>query len=226
MHKCIELYVGGILPSDQILEYYDNNFDDYCQTDFDPEKKEQYYLQGYDYLKNISKYLPLDEYNILGVEKQLSFTLKEDRDGYEPREYPMTGFIDLLLQNKKTGGLEFRDHKSSGMKFKRNGEPYKNEEEHWKNFQRQQYLYTVPYIESGKKVETLSWNMFRTKTIKSIPWKREDYEEAYYWALDQIHKLEQEEEWSSNADFFYCKNLCGYRNNCIVARGDADDFYG
>jgi hypothetical protein len=42
----------------------------------------------------------------------------------------------------------------------------------------------------------------------------QEYQEAYYWALDQIHKLESEEEWEPNIDFFYCNNLCGYRFNC------------
>lgn len=126
----------------------------------------------------------------------------------------MTGFIDLLLENKETGELVFTDHKSSGMRFKRDGLPYKNEEEHWKAFQRQQYLYCVPFVEAGKKIEALQWNMFRTKYLKKIPWKKEDYEEAYYWALDQIHLLENESEWEPNVNFFYCKNLCGYRFNC------------
>lgn len=216
VHKCLEIYLQGILPIDQIVEYYDSNFDDYCKSDFDPERREQYYNQGYEYLKDIPKYLPLDKYNIIGVEKELSFVLREDREGYEPREYPMTGFIDLLLENKETGGLVFTDHKSSGMRFsKKTGLPYKNDEEHFKAFVRQQMLYTVPYVEAGKKIEALQWNMFRTKYIKKIYWTREAYDEAYYWALDQIHLLENEENWLPKQDYFYCQNLCGYRNNCI-----------
>lgn len=161
----------------------------------------------------------------MGVEKQLKFTLKETTSGFE-KEYPFTGFIDLLLKNKKTGGLIFMDHKSSGMKFKRNGDPYKNEEEHWKAFQRQQLLYTVPFIEAGEKVDYLSWNMFRNQFIKTIPWTREGYDEAYEWALKQIHILENEGEWIPKQDFFYCKNLCGYRYNCsFAAQEEESNFY-
>ena len=126
----------------------------------------------------------------------------------------MTGFIDLLLRNKKTGELELRDHKSASMRWKRNGEPYQNHAEHWQNFKRQQYLYCVPFVESGQKIGALSWNMFRMKYIKQIPWDYQEYQESYYWALDQIHKLEEESEWEPTIDFFYCKSLCGYRNNC------------
>lgn len=225
VHECLEYHAKGILPDDQILEYYDNQFNDYCKTYFDPEKREQYYIQGYEYISDIPKYLPLDKYNIIGVEKELHFNLVEDRPGYEHREYPFTGFIDLLLENKKTGGLIFTDHKSSSMKFRRDGEPYRNQEEHWKAFQRQQLLYTIPFVESGKTVEALQWNMFRSKFIKRIPWTQEAYEEAYYWALDQIHTLENEKIWSPNVDFFYCKNLCGYRNNCMFGSEDRDDDY-
>ena len=216
------MYAKGILPEDQILEYYDANFDDYCKSDFDPERREQYYNQGYDYLKDLSKNLPLDKYEVVGVEEHVSFTLKEDRPGYEPKEYPMTGFIDLLLRNKKTGELELRDHKSASMRWKRDGEPYQNHAEHWQNFKRQQYLYCVPFVESGQKIGTLSWNMFRMKYIKQIPWDYQEYKEAYYWALDQIHKLESEEEWEPNIDFFYCKNLCGYRFNCPYNNQEED----
>ena len=212
------------MPVDQILEYYDNNFDDYCKSEFDPERREQYYAQGYEYLKDISNNLPLDNYEVLGVEQKIEFTLKEDRPGYEQKEYPVTGFIDLLLKNKETGGLEFRDHKSASMKFKRNGEPYQNYVEHWEHFKLQQYLYSIPYVEAGERVEALSWNMFRTKIIKRIPWMESEYKKAYYWALDQIHKLEEEKDWLPNKDFFYCKNLCGYRNNCEMAQFDEELF--
>ena len=69
--------------------------------------------------------------------------------------------------------------------------------------------------------------MFRTKYIKKIYWTREAYDEAYYWALDQIHKLEQEEDWEPHVDFFYCRNLCGYRNNCFDAQSmEEEDAYG
>ena len=214
IHQCIQYYCKGILPADQILEYFDNNFEDKCQSEFDPERREQYYLQGYDYLSDLPKNLPIEDYEIVGVEKKLSFFLKERRPGYEEKDYPFTGFIDLLLRNKKTGNLIFMDHKSSGMKFKRDGLPYKNEEEHWQNFQRQQLLYTVPFIEAGEKVDFLCWNMFRNQFIKTIHWSQEGYDEAYNWALDQIHLLENESEWEPNVNFFYCKNLCGYRFNC------------
>lgn len=66
--------------------------------------------------------------------------------------------------------------------------------------------------------------MFRTKYIKKIPWDYNDYKRAYYWALDQIHKIEDEEEWEASPDFFYCKNLCGYRNCCMFATGGDERF--
>ena len=104
MHKCLEIYALGILPDSQILEYYDTNFDDYCQTYFPEDKKEEYYLQGYEYLAHLSENLPLDKYEIVGVEKELSFELKEYREEYRDENgelpvYKMTGFIDLLLKN-------------------------------------------------------------------------------------------------------------------------------
>ena len=228
VHKCLEIYCGGVLPPDQILEYYDSHFDDYCQTWFPEEKREQYYLQGYEYLQHIENNLPLVDYEILGIEKKLSFELKEFRDEYRDESgklpsYQMTGFIDLLLKNKNSGEIEIRDHKSSTMRFsKKTGQPYKSDAEHWKAFQRQLYLYSYPLVESGVEVTSLSWNMFRSGVIKVIPWVKEDYDEAVTWALDQIHLLEKEEEFAPKEDFFYCKNLCGYRDSCFVANQKND----
>lgn len=221
VHECIEYYAKGILPDDQILEYYDNNFDDYCKTYFDPEKREQYYQQGYEYVKCISKKLPLDSFEVLGVEEQLTFSLKERRPGFENRDYPFTGFIDLHLKNKKTGEIIIMDNKSASMKFRRDGSVYKNQEDHWKKFQYQLYLYSYPFVEKGEKIDTLAWNFFRQGgLIKPIPWVKEDYEEAVNWALDQIHTLENEKLWFPNEDFFYCNNLCGYRNKCFMPQGE------
>lgn len=223
VHQIIEYYAKGILPPDQLLEYYDNNFDDKVQSECDPKRREQYYNQGFDYVSNISQNLQLEDYDILGVEKALKFSLKERRPGFEERDYPFTGFIDLFLKNKKTGKIIIADNKSANMRFRRDGTPYKNQEEHWLAFQRQLYLYSYPFVEEGQEISYLSWNFFRQGGVfKTIPWKRKDYDKAVNWALDRIHFLEQEEEFLPKPDFFYCNSLCGYRYNCAFT-GSQDD---
>ena len=109
------------------------------------------------------------------------------------------------------------------MRFKKNGDPYKSDEEHWQAFKRQLYLYAVPLVEAGETVSCLSWNLFRQGVIKSIPFDVKALREAYDWALDTIHLLEKEDEWEPKQDFFYCRNLCGYRHNCFATQADGQE---
>lgn len=218
IHHVWEKYAKGKVARDELVSYYDSKWGKYIKHDLmngdeiDFEKEQGYYDTGVNHLEN---QLPdLSRFEILGVEKKVSFEV----NGYE-----MVGYIDLLLKDKETGEITIWDHKSSAMKFKKNGEPYKADAQHWKDFQRQLYLYSIPVLEEYGRVDYLSWNLFRQGYVKTIPWNKEDFEEAKTWALNTIAAIEQEENWEPKEDFFYCRNLCGYRDSCPAMNKESED---
>ena len=150
--------------------------------------------------------MPLDEYNIMGVEKKVEFKIDK---------YPFIGFIDLFLQDPTDGKFILCDHKSSSIKILKSGAISKSDQEHFLDFKRQQYLYCKPIIEEYGDgcIKELWWNMFRDRNWIKIPFDKNEYQEALDWALNTIHEIENETEWLPNSDFFYCNYLCGI-NGC------------
>lgn len=207
MHTILEKYAKGELSIFEISQYYEEHFDQVITERFPYNKyvdlRESYYQKGLDYLNNIN--LILDDYEILGVELKVEFEISGR---------PFIGFIDLLLRDKKTGEIIILDHKSSSLKFKKNGEISKTDAAHFLEFQRQLYLYSIPVIKEYGKVSFLEWNMFKDQKFVKIPWTEEGYHDAIKWAEDTLTAIENEKEWlPNNSNQFYCRNLCGQREN-------------
>ena len=147
---------------------------------------------------------------MLGIEQEVRFKIGD---------YDAVGYIDLLLKDKSDGNIIILDHKSAALKFKKNGEISKKDAQHFLDFQRHLYLYSKPVIEQYGKVDWLVWNMFRQRDYIKVPWTEDGYNEALNWAENTIHRIEAEEEWSANPDYYYCHNLCGQRNICEYGEG-------
>lgn len=208
MHTILEKYAKGELSLFDISEYYEEHFYDAVQHEFPPSKvdlRQKYYDDCLEYLNDIN--LQLDDYEILGVEKEVRFKVGK---------YNFIGYIDLLLKDKETGGIIVLDHKSANLKFKKNGDISKTDLEHFKSFKRQLYLYSKAVIEEyGVAPEKLTWNLFRLNKLYSIPWEQEGYNEALKWAKETIQTITQEELWLPNTDGkYFCNNICGQRDNC------------
>lgn len=212
MHKILEMYERGELDIFSAPQYYEENFNDAIPWDAPPNQyvdiRQSYYDKGLEYLENID--LILDEYEVLGIEQEVRFKIGD---------YDAVGYIDLLLKDKSDGNIIILDHKSAALKFKKNGEISKKDAQHFLDFQRQLYLYSKPVIEQHGKVDWLVWNMFRQRDYIKVPWTEDGYNEALNWAENTIHRIEAEEEWSANPDYYYCHNLCGQRNICEYGEG-------
>lgn len=206
IHKILEMYAKSELSLFDISQYYEDNFWLEVTEDAPPNKyvdiKQSYYQKGLDYLDNID--LILDDYEVLGVEKKVKFKIDK---------YEMIGYIDLLLRDKKSGEIIILDHKSASLKFKKNGEISKTDLQHFTDFKRQLYLYSMPVIEEYGRADYLEWNMFKDRGHIKIEWKKDEYEDAIKWARDTIELIEHESSWFPNPDYYYCHYLCGQRNN-------------
>lgn len=208
-HSILEGYAKGEISIFEVSEVYEEEFNNVVVHDAPPNKyidlRQSYFDKGLDYFNNFD--LNLDRYEILGVERKVEFQIV-DKD--------FVGFIDLLLRDKETDDIIILDHKSASLKFKKNGEISKKDADHYKDFQRQLYLYSLPIIEKYGKVNKLRWNMFKDQKEIEIPWQEEGCEEAQKWAKDTISLIEKEKDWAPNPDFYYCHYLCSQRNNCCA----------
>lgn len=202
-HKILEMYENGELDMWDLPMYFEEHFAEEVPYDAPPNKytdiKQDWFDQVLDYFNNID--LPIDQYEVCGVEKKLDFMVDK---------YPFIGFIDLFLRDPKDGKFILCDHKSSNIKILKSGKISKSDQEHFLAFKRQQYLYCLPIIEEYGKgcVKELRWNMFRNRQWISIPFDEKEFQETIDWALDTIHRIEDETEWLPNPSFFYCWNLC------------------
>lgn len=206
VHKILEKYEKGELSLFELCDYYEENYRENVPCPAPPNNYvdvvQSYYDKGLDFLENID--LNLESFEILGVEKKVEFTVGK---------YKMVGFIDLLLKDKKTGEITVLDHKSGSLKIKKNGDISKSDEEHFKSFKRQLYLYSVAVInEYGVKPKYLKWNLFKDKSYITIDFDDKEFEEAKQWVLDTIHTIEKDTQWLPNPDYYFCHNLCDMRN--------------
>lgn len=207
IHSGLQKIYEGSLSIWDAQQWYEDNFGKVVLHNAPPNNyvdiAEEYYNDGYNYFGNISQLD--DKYEILGVEKDLSFNIKRK---------PFVGFIDLLLKDKNTGEIMICDHKTAKLKFKKNGEISKTDIEHFESFKRQLYLYSKPIIAEYKHVDYLAWNMVRMDKIIKIPFDKNEYESSLNWAIDKIKYISKEALWLPNKDEFYCRNLCGMREIC------------
>ena len=139
--------------------------------------------------------------------------------------YDFVGCIDLLLGDKVTGEIIILDHKSASIGILKSGKIAKKDREHFEDFKRQLYLYSIPIIEEYGKVDKLKWNLFKEQKFIEIPWKEDEYNESIRWAEQTIKNIENETEWNINKEMieaqeqgkyppFYCMNLCSQRFRC------------
>lgn len=209
MHSILQQYAEGKLDVWDLVDYYDEHFNEEIIHEFPPNKyvdlRRQYYDKGIEYLENID--LILDKYDILGVEKKVEFQIA-GKD--------FVGYIDLLLQDKTTGEITILDHKSSTIKILKNGNISKTDEHHFRKFIRQLCLYAIAVKAEYGRVDFLEWNMFKDMSHIKIKFNEEDYNEAIQWATDTLLRISQERDFEPTIDSFYCWNLCSQRNNCCL----------
>lgn len=208
VHHILEEYYKGKISIFELPSYYEEHFDENIIKEAPPNNyvdlRESYYQKGLDFFNNLNNF-DFDKYEILGVEKEIRFTVLDK---------PFIGYIDLLLREKSSGNIIMQDHKSASIKLLKNGNPSKKYVEHVLEFKRQQYLYSKAIKEEyGVFPSILQWNFFKEQMLYKIEFNEEEYEEAIKWAEDTIKLIQNECMWlPDNSNQFYCYNLCGYRN--------------
>lgn len=222
VHELLEKYSKGELASWDLLDKYVDEFELQVNKPFPPNSfvdlHDSYYNDGYAFLERFDGFD--DEYETLGVEQPFVVDFGD---------FKLRGFIDLILRDKKTGGIVVLDWKSKS-KFASKKEQAE--------YARQPYLYSKYIFDTyGVWPEKLRFYMFRKDTMVDIPFSQYDYNEAVEWARSQVRRIEykidnDDDGWMPREDLvgkdgqpnFFCSFICGFRNNCRYVKEVKDEF--
>lgn len=214
-HTLIERYIKGEIPIYEISNYYESDFEKEVTITpimpSSPDFKNKCFQAGLQYFENFD--LHLENYNVLGVEKPVEFELEG---------IPITGKIDLLLEDKNSGKITIMDHKSTDFKLRRDGEPVSESTKKISGYKKQVYMYSIPILQEYGHVDYLKWNFIRGNVFYTIPFDTNDLEKTKHWILNTIDKIKNDTEWKPNLSFMYCANMCSMRMDCPYRQEDID----
>ena len=194
------------LSLDEAAQYYVDNFDNNIFYKVKKSTMNKTFELCADYFANMDIDW-LKDYEVLGVELEIEFKI----EGYD-----FIGYIDLLLRDKRDNKIVVVDHKSSPYPLKANGEVKKNALHSFESYKKQMYLYSYAIKEKyGEFPKEIRWNHFKDNgEMVTIPFKKEECDAVIKWLTDTIHNIENEDNFKPSLDYFYCKNLCNFRNCC------------
>ena len=204
-----KIFSGEIRPEDA-TKYFIDNYDNNVFYKVKQATMDKTFYSVVDYFDNLDLSW-LDGYEIIGVELEVKFKVDN---------YNFIGYIDLLLRDKKDGRIVVLDHKSTEYPFKQDGKTVKKKSEHSFNlYKKQMYLYCHAVKELyGETPKEITWNHFKDGGIfATIPFVQSEYKATLEWFRTTLKAIEKEEEFEASQDFFYCNNLCNFRNSCEYA---------
>lgn len=204
MHKIGELLAKHELPLQDAPTYYIDHYEDICyQTK--QSTMDNTFDKCLDFLCETDG-IDENKYEILGVEKEVHFKIGK---------YDFVGYIDLLLRNKETQEIIICDYKSASHFLKKNGEVLKSAEKQFSEYSKQMYLYSKPIFEEyGVFPSKICWIHFKDSgALTVIDFNEDKYAMSLQWAEDVIRRMKKETEFGACTDWFYCKNLCDFRED-------------
>lgn len=206
VHEILAMIFEGKLTPDEATQYFVDNYDTYVCYKVRESIMDKTFESCANYFANVD-FSWLNDYEILGVELEVRIKIKE---------YEYVGFIDLLLKHKQTGKIIIVDHKSASYPFKKDGKGIlAKSKDSFESYKKQMYLYSHVVKEMfGEFPEEICWNHFKEEKVASIPFDMAEYENAIKWFVDTIREIEKEEDYEPTIDYFYCSNLCDFRNCC------------
>lgn len=212
MHSILEKVYKKELDPNDAFDYFLNNYDNNVFYSVKQSIMDSTCDKCLSYLDDISNFDWINQYEVLGVEKEIRFTYRKNK---------FLGYIDLLLRDKSDGKIVIVDHKSEEYPFNKNGSVKAKCQNSFENHKRQMYLYSYAINEEYKELpKELKWNHFKDGgQISTVTFDETEYAQALKWATNTIRNIKAETEYISDldpkgSDFFFCNNICGFRNSC------------
>lgn len=207
MHDVLEKICKNELSVFEIIDYYTEHFELDVTYNAPYNKysdiRSSYFQKGINFLEHVIKYTH-DGYKIIGVELKVDFVI----DGIE-----FVGYIDLLLQDEKSGEIIAVDHKSTNISFKKNGEISKKNLEDIDSFKKQLYLYSLGIHKMfGIYPAKYIINLFNIKGKYEFEFNRMEFNNSISWAKETLKQIRKEKTFAPSPDQYYCRYLCEFRN--------------
>lgn len=206
VHEILAKIFSNELKVEDSLDYFIEHYDDYVFYKVRKSTMDKTFGLIADYFASLDIDW-LKDYEILGVELETNFKLDN---------YDFIGFIDLLLRDKRDGKIIVIDHKSSEYPFTSNGKVKKNSQNSFDLYKKQMYLYCHAINQIyGEYPKEITWNHFKDGgKFATIPFVKDEYDETIKWFRNTLKTIEKEKDYEPSEDFFYCNNLCNFRNSC------------
>lgn len=193
-HGIMEKYNKGELEIYDLLDYYDNNFDEAITMSAPPnayvDLRESYYNKGRKYLEDFNGYSD----KVLGAEVGFSFTRT-----VLGKERTVVGYIDRVSYDNN--GIIVTDYKSKS-KFK--------SKEELRDYTRQLYMYSKAIKDMyGEFPYMLIFDQFKDGKETKIRFNKDDFDETNSWIDNTIKSIYDESIFAPKEDIFFCSFLCG-----------------
>ena len=203
VHGLLERYFKCDLRADELpIEFVEGFYADVAPLAYDGSIADKYMAAGHDYFINFSP----PPYDVVGVEEKIEFEMNGNT---------FVGIVDLVCREPDGSGLVIIDHKSRGLRCRSSRKTPTKTDEELDKYLRQLYLYSVGVCEKyGELPTSLCFNCFRTGTFIKEPFCIDAFEETKKWATNLIEEIKNTEVFRPTLDWFYCTNLCGFRDTC------------
>ena len=211
MHKVFQMLLNHEISLEDAPEVYIDLYDEIEET-VQQQTMDKTFNKCLDYLCETED-LDLNKYEILGVEEKLEFKIDK---------YKFIGYADLILKEKATGRILLIDHKSSDHFLKKNGDVLKSQEENYRAYKKQMYLYCKGIKEKyGFFPDECCWHHFKDSGIlEYFPFDEREYTDAQLWAVKTIKRIYRDKHFLENRNYLRCWLLCDYRNDCEYLEDD------
>ena len=206
MHKLLELYYKGELTKEEMQMRFLSGFSKEVLGQRPPGSTVQKFIQqGIQYLREFEPF----PYEPVAIEQKMSFKIGD---------FPFVGFIDYL--GERDGELYIIDNKSKELKPRsKRKKPTQNDAE-LDEMLKQLYIYSAGVKQIyGKFPKSLCFNCFRANQFIEEPFNEETYNETVDWAVKSIEDIQSAEDFNPYVEFFSCKFICGYGNECCYWLG-------
>ena len=147
--------------------------------------------------------------NILGIEQRFE---------YDVCGRPFIGFVDMVYEDRD-GALVILDHKSRSLKPRSTRKKPTLTDIELDDYLKQLYLYSIPIRERyGRYPDFLEFNCYRTGTRIKERFYEANLDATKQWAVDTIETIRHDTRWAPSLEYFKCRNLCGFYNQCEYAQ--------
>lgn len=206
IHRLLAGYYSGRLSGEEAQLQYLLSFQTQAQgVAPSHEIRQSYFEQGLNAMKALSP-IPGE---VLTVESEANFRIGN---------LPFIGFIDLVYRDAD-GALVVMDHKSTALKPRSKRKKPTQSDQQLDEYLRQLYLYAMAIQANyGRYPDFLEFNCYRSGERIKQPFQKHICDATADWAIQTIDQIKSEKDWRPDMDWWRCKYICGYCDQCEYAQ--------